>query len=168
MFRNYDAHQLRSIVTEHANDRDDWQSNNCFFGNQNSSRHIATWQKGLIHYLVVLPHWSRDKLTAVFQMTFSCVSFFIKMYELRLKFYFKFVSKGQISNIPALVQIMTWCGPGDKPLSESMMVNLLTHIWVTRPQLINNRCAVPLRNMYYINRPLIYLTYVTWGQSAVL
>ena len=29
---------------------------------------------------------------------------------------------------------MAWCRPGDKPLSESMMVRLLTHICVTRPQ----------------------------------
>ena len=46
----------------------------------------------------------------------------------------KFVPKGIINNIPALVQVMAWCRPGDKPLSEPMMVNLLTHICVTRPQ----------------------------------
>ena len=46
----------------------------------------------------------------------------------------KFVSKGQINNIPALVQIMAWRRPGDKPSFEPMMVNLLTHMCVTRPQ----------------------------------
>ena len=46
----------------------------------------------------------------------------------------KFVPKGLINNIPALVQIMAWRREGDKPLSEPMMVNLLTHICVTRPQ----------------------------------
>ena len=46
----------------------------------------------------------------------------------------KFVPKGLINNIPALVQIMASRRPGDKPLSEPMMVNLLTHICVTRPQ----------------------------------
>ena len=46
----------------------------------------------------------------------------------------KFVPKVLINNIPALVQIMAWRRPGDKPLSEPMMVNLLTHICVTRPQ----------------------------------
>ena len=46
----------------------------------------------------------------------------------------KFVPKGSINNIPALVQIMAWRRPGDKPLSEPMMVNLPTHICVTRPQ----------------------------------
>ena len=46
----------------------------------------------------------------------------------------KFVPKVPINNIPALVQIMAWRRPGDKPLSEPMMVCLLTHICVTRPQ----------------------------------
>ena len=35
-----------------------------------------------------------------------------------IKFSLKFVPKGQINNIPALVQIMAWRRPGDKPLSE--------------------------------------------------
>ena len=46
----------------------------------------------------------------------------------------KFVPKDPINNIPALVQIMAWRRSGDKPLSEPMMVNLLTHICVTWPQ----------------------------------
>ena len=46
----------------------------------------------------------------------------------------KFVPKGPINNIPSLVQIMAWRRPGDKPLSEPMIVTLLTHICVTRPQ----------------------------------
>ena len=51
-----------------------------------------------------------------------------------IKFSLKFVPKGPINNIPALVQIMAWRRPGDKPLSGPMMVSLLTHICVTRPQ----------------------------------
>ena len=39
-----------------------------------------------------------------------------------------------INNIPALVQITAWCQPGNKLLSESMMVSLLTQIFITRPQ----------------------------------
>ena len=46
----------------------------------------------------------------------------------------KLVPKGPINNIPALVQIMAWRRPGDKPLSEPTTVRLLTHICVTRPQ----------------------------------
>ena len=55
-----------------------------------------------------------------------------------IKISLKFVSKGSINNIPALVEIMAWCRPGDKPLSEPMMVNLPTHICVTRPQWLKN------------------------------
>ena len=50
----------------------------------------------------------------------------------------KFVPKVRINNIPALVQIMVWRLPGDKPLSEQMMVSLLTHICVTRPQWVSS------------------------------
>ena len=50
----------------------------------------------------------------------------------------KFVPKGPIDKIPALVQIMAWCWPGDKPLSEPMMIILLTHICVTRPQWVKS------------------------------
>ena len=32
---------------------------------------------------------------------------------------------------------MAWSRPGNKPLSESMMVSLLTHVCVTRPQWVN-------------------------------
>ena len=50
-----------------------------------------------------------------------------------IKISLKFVPKGPINNIAALVQIMAWRRAGDKPLSEPMMVNLPTHICVTRP-----------------------------------
>ena len=42
-----------------------------------------------------------------------------------------FVLKSPINNILALVSIMTWCWPGDQPLSEPVLVSLLTHICVT-------------------------------------
>ena len=42
----------------------------------------------------------------------------------------KFVARGPINNIPAFVQIMVWHRPGDKSLSEPMMVGLLTNICV--------------------------------------
>ena len=49
----------------------------------------------------------------------------------------KFVLKVPVNNIPSLVQIMAWRRPGDTPLSEPMMVSLLTHIGVTRLQWVN-------------------------------
>ena len=60
-----------------------------------------------------------------------------------IKISLKFVHKGPINNIPALVQIMAWRRSGDKPMSEPMMVNLLTHISVTRPQWGNKALGNP-------------------------
>ena len=43
----------------------------------------------------------------------------------------KFVLKGPINHISALVQIMAWCRPGDKPLSEPIVVSSLMYVCVT-------------------------------------
>ena len=48
--------------------------------------------------------------------------------RISIKISLKFVPKGPINNIPALVQIMAWRRTGDKLLSEPMMVRSLTHI----------------------------------------
>ena len=69
----------------------------------------------------------------------------------------KFVPMGPINNIPALVQIMAWRRPGDKPLSEPIMVRLPTHICVTRPQWVK----APLRcNIWPSQPPAAGLPYV--------
>ena len=49
-----------------------------------------------------------------------------------------FVPWGPINSFPALVQIMAWRRPGDKPLSEPMLVCLLTHICITWPQWVKS------------------------------
>ena len=53
-----------------------------------------------------------------------------------LKISLKLVPNGPINNAPALVQIMAWCRPGDKPLSGPMMDSSLKHLCITRPQLL--------------------------------
>ena len=65
--------------------------------------------------------------------TFKCIFLNEKVW-IPIKISFKFVPKGPVSNIPALVQIMAWRRSGDKPLSEPMLVRLLTHICVIRSQ----------------------------------
>ena len=67
---------------------------------------------------------------------FKCI-FFNENVWISIKISLKFVPNGPIDNSPALVQIMAWCRPGDKPLSKPMMVSLPTHICVTRPQWVN-------------------------------
>ena len=69
---------------------------------------------------------------------FKCI-FLNENVWISIKISLRFVPKGPIDNIPALVQIMAWRRPGNKPLSEPMMVRLLTHICVTRPQWVNER-----------------------------
>ena len=67
-----------------------------------------------------------------------------------IKISWKFVPKGPINYILTLVQIMAWRRPGDKPSSEPMMVSLLTHICVTRPQWVKsrNRCIVEFQSAF--------------------
>ena len=69
--------------------------------------------------------------------TLKCI-FLNENDRISIKISLKFVPKGSINNILALVQKMAWRWPGDKPLSESMMFSLPTHISVTQPQWVNN------------------------------
>ena len=78
--------------------------------------------------------------------TFKCI-FLNENAWTSLKVSLKFVPKGPINIIPALVQIMGWRRLGDKPLSEPMMVSLPTHICVTRPQCVKQ---LP-RSYWHIN-----------------
>ena len=52
-----------------------------------------------------------------------------------------FVLKGLINNIPALILIMAWRRPVDKPLSEPMLIRSLMHICASRPQWVNTSLA---------------------------
>ena len=51
--------------------------------------------------------------------------------SIAIKISLKFVPKGPVNNISVLVQIMAWRRPGNKPLSEPMMVSLPTHIYAS-------------------------------------
>ena len=64
---------------------------------------------------------------------FKCI-FLNENIWISIKISLKFVPEGSINNIPALVHIMAGRRPGAKPLSEPMMVSLLTHICITHPQ----------------------------------
>ena len=54
----------------------------------------------------MLTYWGRDKIYAIWQTTFSIVSFFNKNVWILLKVSLKFVPKVHINSIPALVQII--------------------------------------------------------------
>ena len=76
----------------------------------------------------------------------------------------KFVPKGPINNITALVQIMAWRRPGDKPLSEPMMIISMTHICVTRPQWVKGLHLGGL-DIFFSFMTMISMT---WGKTAVI
>ena len=90
----------------------------------------------IIHWSI-LSHWGRDKMVTIYQTTFSNAFSSMKMYKFSfIKISLKFIPMGRINNIPALIQIMALRRPGDKPLSESVVVSLLMqmHICVTQLQ----------------------------------
>ena len=70
-------------------------------------------------------HFADDSFKCIFMNENMFISINISL---------KFIPKGLINYIPALVQTMAWRRPGGKPLFEPMMIISLTHICVTRPQ----------------------------------
>ena len=106
--------------------------------------------------LNVLTHWGRGKISAVSQTTLSNeeYTFLNENVIISIKISLKFVPKGPINNIPALVQMMAWYRLGDKPLSEPMMVRLPTHICVTRPQWANTWNWFARYGPIFIKKPL--------------
>ena len=94
---------------------------------------------------------------------FKCI-FLNENVWISIKISLKFVPKGPINNIPSLFQIMAWRRPGDKPLSEAMMVNLPTHICVTRPQWVKNSSYI---SRYASNRPIACSILWNWGGKSL-
>ena len=103
-----------------------------------------------------------------------------KSMNFSVKISLKFVLKGPINNIPALVQIMAWHRPGDKPLSEPMLF-MLTHICVTWPQWVKSRpdCIIIsypieiiwlwiLKNMFHLKIYIMVLWALYFGHRALL
>ena len=82
--------------------------------------------------------WPRQNGRHFSDDIFKCI-FLNENVWISIKIPVKFVPKGPINNIPALFQIMAWRLPGDKPLSETVLVTLLTSICVTQPQWVKDR-----------------------------
>ena len=94
---------------------------------------------------------------------FKCI-FLNENVWIPIKISLKFVPKDPINNIPALVQIMAWRRPGDKPLSEPIMVTLLTHICVTRPQWVKSYLSKPSYTALLLYPSQIY----HWGLGMII
>ena len=103
---------------------------------------------------------------------FKCI-FLKENVWIPIKISLKFVPKGPINNIPALVQIMAWRRPGDKPLYEPMMVCLLTHICVTRPQWVKSsiwqNAKMITHKWHLISYALVWVMgYILWVLSDTI
>ena len=106
---------------------------------------LAPWTllSGLLtHIYVMQPPWfntlrPRQNRRHFADDIFKCI-FLNEIVWIPIKISLKFVPKFPINNIPALVQIMAWRRPGDKPLFEAMMIKLMTCMCVTRPQWVKD------------------------------
>ena len=100
--------------------------------------------------------------------TFKCI-FLHKNAWISIDISLKIAAEGPVNNIPSLVQIMAWRPPGDKPLSEPMMlISLLTHIGVTsRPQWVQerNHDTGTISVMYY--KPQLKPRNNSWVSMAI-
>ena len=108
--------------------------------------------------------------------TFKCI-FLKENVSISIKISRKFVPKNPIDNISGLFQIMAWRRPGDKPLSEAMMVSLLMHICFAQPQWVKIFTEVSnlwvymekYCSLYQIKLPLSHaIIYETWEKKACL
>ena len=96
------------------------------------------WSYGGFFVVIVITLRLRQNGCHFPDNNFKCI-FLYKNVRILIKISPKFDPRCPINtNIPALVQIMAWHRTGNKPLSEPMMVSLLMHIWVTRPQWVND------------------------------
>ena len=94
---------------------------------------------------------------------FKCI-FMNENVSIAIEMSLKFLPKGRINNIPTLVQIMAWRRQGDKPLSEPVVVSLLTHICVTRPQWVNHIPSTKSRRNRYISIHFVKIeSFETWA-----
>ena len=112
-------------------------------------KHLFVWPISISDVNTLRPRGNRRHFT---DDIFKCI--FLNENEwIPIKISLKFVPTSAINNIPVLVQIMAWRRPGDKLLSEPMMVNLPTHICVTRPQWVKSTLVQTMVLVLPANNP---------------
>ena len=131
--------------------------------NENSSTYAASFRRTFVHELIYCLNTlgPRQNGRHFADDIFKCI-FLNENVWISLKIALKFVPRVRINNIPTLVQIMAWRRSGDKPLCESILVSLPTHICVTRPQWVNGEIPV---NAHIPYTTLHRLTH--WGRDEV-
>ena len=110
-------------------------------------RNIVSGTGAWTRVTCLITTWGWDKMAAFCPDTIFKRIFLNKNVWISINVSLKFNPKGPINNIPELVQIMVCHRPGNKPLSEPMMVSLLMDICVTRPQWVTTRWCTHLINV---------------------
>ena len=109
---------------------------------------------------LTLTHWVRHKMSVISHTDGTLKRIFlIGNVRIVIIISLKFVPKGPINNIPALVQIMARRWPDDKPLSETMMVRLLTYICATRSHLKSPKALFYQQHVHANNNKNIKVTH---------
>ena len=136
--QTWHCHSANEVTLKDMGKTDQYQTTTKSQDNLNLPYHVHdSWDARGPH----LPTWidtsrPRQNVRHFTDDIFKCIFVNENVWN-SLKFSLKFLPKVRIDNIPALLQIMAWRRPGDKPLSELMMVSLPTHICVTQPQWVN-------------------------------
>ena len=118
------------IVMRKSNARTDYSDSmaSVIFDRKNEDKHYICWLFNTLRPRHNGRHFA-DNVS-------KCISLNENVW-ISIKISLNFVLKCSNNKIPALVLIMAWRRPGDKPLSEPMMVKIPTHVCVTRPQWVD-------------------------------
>ena len=129
----------------------------------NFKRKLSLHQYAPIAMEILFSHWRLKHIEAKtnwtpFTRRHFQIHFLNENVWISIKISLKFVPSGWIDNTPALVQIMAWRRVGAKPSSEPMMISLLTHISVTRPQWV--KALVISINAYNVSTNTVTTDYM--------
>ena len=82
-------------------------------------REQAQWGSDMYTWL---SDWGPNKMASILEDDTFDYEIIFENIIISIKISLTFVTNGPINNILAMVRDMTWCRPGDKPLSESLVV----------------------------------------------
>ena len=98
---------------------------------------VTQWQQVMdCNNTAILTHLPLDKMDAILaDDNFKCI-FLNENDRIPIRISLKFVPRSPIDNIPALVQIMAWHRPGDKPLSEPILTHFTNAYNIIDPSIV--------------------------------
>ena len=117
--------------------------------------------------LIKSTHWGRNKWPPLSRWHFR-MHYLEKQFWFQIWFTFHWnFFLCSIDNKMALVQVMAWHRPGEEPLSEPMMVRLLTEIWAMRPEWVNPQ-ARQKKCLHRIEKLIVEVHYVACKELITL